>query len=52
MLAQGEAGRTPGIELVVFSRTLKAAEHSGVTIVSRDARQAVLDLKEKLPAGT
>ena len=47
MLAQGEAGRTPGTELVVFSRTLKPTDHPGVTIVSRDAGEAVRALKAK-----
>jgi len=47
MLAQGEAGRTPGVELVVFSRTLKPTDHPGVTIVSRDAGEAVRALKAK-----
>lgn len=47
MLAQGEGGRTPGIELVVFSRTLKPADHPGVKVVSRDAGAAVRALKEK-----
>ena len=47
MLGQGNAGKTPGIALVVFSRTLKAADHPDVTIVSGDAREAVLALKRK-----
>ena len=47
MLAQGEAGRPPGIELVVFSRTLKPADHPGVRIVSGDAGEAVRELKER-----
>ncbi|HEX9187874.1 MAG TPA: dihydrofolate reductase family protein [Vicinamibacteria bacterium] len=47
MRAQGEAGRTPGIEHVVFSRTLKAAEHPGVRVVSGDAGAAVRALKER-----
>jgi dihydrofolate reductase len=47
MLAQKDAPMTPGITTVVFSRSLKAAEHPGVTLVSGDAREAVLALKEK-----
>jgi dihydrofolate reductase len=47
MTAQGPGGRTPGIEHVVFSRTLDPAAHPRLTIVSRDARAAVLAMKEK-----
>jgi dihydrofolate reductase len=47
MGAQGQAGRKRGIEHVVFSRTLKAADHPGVVIVSRDAGEAVRALKAK-----
>lgn len=47
MAAQGEGGRKRGIEHVVFSRTLKAADHPKVRIVSRDAGEAVRALKEK-----
>jgi dihydrofolate reductase len=46
-VAQGQAGGTPGIEHVVFSRTLGPADHPGVRIVSDGAREAVLALKEK-----
>jgi dihydrofolate reductase len=45
---QGQPGpAAPGIRTVVFSRTMKAREHPGVTIVSRNAKQAVLDLKQQ-----
>ena len=37
----------PGIRLVVFSRTMKPRDHPGLTIVSRNARQAVLELKKQ-----
>ena len=47
MAAQGQGGWTPGIEHVVFSRTLDPAAHPGLRIVSRGARAAVLALKEK-----
>ena len=46
MLGQGQGG-TPGVEHVVFSRTLEPADHPGLRIVSGDARAAVLALKEK-----
>jgi dihydrofolate reductase len=36
-----------GIRTVVFSRTLEARAHPDVTIVSRNAKQAVLDLKKQ-----
>jgi dihydrofolate reductase len=47
MLGQGNAGKMPGMAVVVFSRTLKPADHPDVTIVSGDAREAVLALKRK-----
>jgi len=47
MAAQGWGGRKRGIEHVVFSRTLKAADNPKVRIVSRDAGEAVRALKEK-----
>jgi dihydrofolate reductase len=43
----GQGGRTSRIEHVVFSRTLDPAAHPRLRIVSRDARAAVLALKEK-----
>ena len=47
MAAAKGGGRHKGIETVVFSRTLDPADHPGLRIVSRDARAAVLALKEK-----
>jgi dihydrofolate reductase len=47
MRGQGNGGRKSGIALVVFSRTLKPADHPGATIVSGDVRETVLALKSK-----
>ena len=47
MLAQGEAGELPGLDLYVFSRTLRAADHPNVTIVNESAEEIVTDLKRK-----
>jgi len=49
-MAQGESGAMPGIDVVVFSRTLPAATHPGVRIVNDDPREVVGELKAK-PAG-
>lgn len=45
--AQGEHGAMPGLEVVVFSRTLPAATHPGVRIVNDDPRDVVTALKAK-----
>jgi dihydrofolate reductase len=47
MQKQAGGPSAPGIRTVVFSRTLEAREHPDVTIVSRNAKQAVLDLKQQ-----
>ena len=47
MAAQGQGRSTRAIDLVVFSRTLKAADHPKVRIVAQDAGEAVRALKEK-----
>ncbi len=46
-MAQGESGAMPGIDVVVFSRTLPAATHPGVRIVNDDPREVVAELKKK-----
>jgi dihydrofolate reductase len=46
--AQGGHGEMPGLEVVVFSRTLPAAVHRGVRIVNEEPRDVVADLKAKL----
>ena len=45
--AQGGNGAMPGLDVVVFSRTLPAATHPGVRLVNDDARQVVAELKKK-----
>ena len=45
--AQGGNGAMPGLEVVVFSRTLPPATHPGVRIVSDDPREVVAALKAK-----
>jgi dihydrofolate reductase len=45
--AQGGNGAMPGMEVYVFSRTLKPATHKGVRILSDDPRDVVPALKAK-----
>jgi dihydrofolate reductase len=45
--AQGGNGAMPGLEVVVFSRTLRPATHKGVRIVSDDPRVVIPALKAK-----
>jgi len=47
MTAQGGNGAMPGLEVVVFSRTLPAATHRGVRIYNDDPRDVVAVLKAK-----
>jgi len=47
LTAQGGHGAQPGVEVVVFSRTLPAATHPGVRIVNDDPRKVVAALKKK-----
>jgi dihydrofolate reductase len=47
MTAQGGGGGMPGMEVIVFSRTLPAATRKGVRIVSDDPREVVRALKEE-----
>ena len=46
-LAQGASGAMPGIEVVVFSRTLAPSTRKGLSIVTGDAPEAVAALKAK-----
>jgi dihydrofolate reductase len=46
MVGQGEDGGMPGLEEIVCSRTLRAADHPGVTITA-DAAATVSALKAK-----
>ncbi len=50
LTAQGGYGDLPGLDVVVFSRTLPAATHPGVRIVNDDPRDVVAALKAK-PGG-
>ena len=45
--AQGGGGALPGIDVVVFSRTLPAVAHPGVRIVNDDPATVVAELKAK-----
>ena len=45
--AQGGGGAMPGLDVVVFSRTLPAAVHRGFRIVNDDAAEVVAALKAK-----
>ena len=45
--AQGGHGAIPGLEVVVFSRTLRPATYQGVRIVNDDPRDIVPPLKAK-----
>jgi dihydrofolate reductase len=45
MAAQGEHGAIPGLDVVVFSRTLPPATHPGVRIVNDDPGELVAALK-------
>ena len=47
LIAQGGHGAQPGVDIVVFSRTLPGATHPGVRIVNDDPRQFVAELKKK-----
>jgi dihydrofolate reductase len=44
---QGGNGAMPGLDVVVFSRTIPAAEYPGVRILNDDPRKIVAELKEK-----
>ena len=45
--AQGGQGAMPGIDVIVFSRTLRAATYPGVRILNDDPRKVVAALKAK-----
>jgi dihydrofolate reductase len=47
LTAQGGHGAMPGLDVVVFSRTLPAATHPGVRIFNDDPRKIVTALKAK-----
>jgi dihydrofolate reductase len=45
MVAQGGGGAMPGLEVVVFSRTLPSSQRKGFRIVNDDPRKVVAELK-------
>lgn len=45
MLQQGGSGAMPGLDVVVFSRTLRPADHPAVSIVNSDPAASVQSLK-------
>lgn len=47
VIAQGGHGAMPGLEVLVFSRTLPAATHPGVRILNDEPRDVVAALKAK-----
>jgi dihydrofolate reductase len=47
VLAQGGDGRMPGLDVIVFSRTLPPVQHRGLAIVDDDPARAVAALKDK-----
>jgi dihydrofolate reductase len=47
LIAQGGHGEMPGLEVVVFSRTLPPATYPGVRIVNEDPPKVVAALKKK-----
>jgi dihydrofolate reductase len=47
LTAQGSHGEMPGLDVVVFSRTLRPATYPGVTIVNDDPREVVRAIKAK-----
>lgn len=47
MTAQGEQGAMPGVEVIVFSRTLPSSKREGLSIVNDDPGKVVAALKAK-----
>jgi dihydrofolate reductase len=47
MLRQGSHGTVPGLEVVVFSRKLRAGDHPAVRIVGTDPVDAIAALKQQ-----
>jgi dihydrofolate reductase len=47
LTAQGGHGAMPGLDVVVFTRTLRTATHPGVRIVNDDPRDLVAAMKAK-----
>ena len=47
VLRQGSGGAMPGMQVIVFSRTLSASEYPAVTVMDCRAEEAVASLKAK-----
>ncbi len=47
VLRQGSGGAMPGMQVIVFSGTLRAGDYPAVSIVASGAEKAVADLKAK-----
>lgn len=47
LIANGGTGAMPGLDVVVFSKTLPAATHTGVVITNDDPRAVVAALKKR-----
>ena len=47
MIAQGGSGAMPGLDVVVFSRTLSSSTRKGIRIVNDDPREVVPALKAR-----
>jgi dihydrofolate reductase len=45
MLQQGRSGAMPGLDVVVFSRTLRPADYPAVSVVNTDPSEGVRSLK-------
>ena len=48
-LQQGGNGAMPGMDVVVFSRTLRQADYPAVSVIDGDPAEAIRSLKEKKP---
>jgi dihydrofolate reductase len=47
LLQQGGGGAMPGLTVIVFSRTLRAADHPAVSVVNADPGETVRSIKAK-----
>jgi dihydrofolate reductase len=47
MIAAGQGGSIPGVDVYVFSTTLRQEDHPNVTIVGKGAGDLVKDLRER-----
>ncbi len=46
-LQQGGSGAMPGLDVIVFSRTLQAADYPAISVVNTDPAESVRSLKAK-----